>query len=353
MAIAKLFALHANAKKTKDLVEKRSPVKWRVCYLSMPIANLTWQARVGIFNSSKPLFKSKIKNRGMLQFLLHCTVYSLYLFLTFILIKQVNNLYQVSSRLIKIIPAPFHLRFVKITDITVFLLFFIQNLLSCCGDIEENPGPKYSSLTFCYWNLNGLTAHDSTKISLLQAYITQRNYDIICLAETFLNSSILSDDNRIKIDGYSLIRSDHPSDSKKSEICIYYKEHIPLILRDDINTLDNCLVTETRSQNEKCFLTCIYRSPSQNQDEFNIFCTNFDILLNNINDELLLCSIVTGDFQFLINVIILLFMVKLTYVYLSLQHTCERSGIIKKQIFKILIKQYLTLIGIKLLKICP
>ena len=233
----------------------------------------------------------------MLQFLLHCTVYSLYLFLTFILIKQVNNLYQVSSRLIKIIPASFRLRFLKIADITVFLLFFIQNLLSCCGDIVENPGPKYSSLTFCHWNLNGLTAHDSTKISLLQAYITQLNYDIICLTETFLNSSIVSDDNRIKIDGYSLIRSDHPRDSKKGGVCIYYKEHIPLILRDDINTLDNCLVTEIRSQNEKCFLTCIYRSPSQNQDEFKNFCTNFDILLNNINDELPLSSIVTGDFN--------------------------------------------------------
>ena len=187
----------------------------------MSIDNLTWQARVGIFNSLKPLFKTKIKNRGMLQFLLHHTIYSLYLFLTFILITQVNNLYHISSRLIKIIPGSFHLRFLKITDITVFLLFFIQNLLSCCGDIEENPGPNCSPLTFCHWNLNGLTAHDSTKISLLQAYITQYNYDIICLTETCLNSSILSDDNRITIDGYNLIRSDHPSDLKKGGVCMY------------------------------------------------------------------------------------------------------------------------------------
>ena len=61
-------------------------------YLSMPIDNLTWQARVGIFNSSKPLFKTKIINNGMLQFLLHHTIYSLYLFLAFILIMQVKNL---------------------------------------------------------------------------------------------------------------------------------------------------------------------------------------------------------------------------------------------------------------------
>ena len=220
----------------------------------MPIDNVTWQARVSTFNSSKPLFKTKIINRGMLQFLLHHTVYSLYLFLAFILITQVKNLYQVYSRFIKNIPASFRLHFLKIADITVFLLFFIQNLLFCCGDIEENPGLKYSSLTFCHRNLNGLTAHDSTKISLLQAYIIQHNYEIICLTETFLNSSIPSDDNRITIDGYNLIRSDQSSDSKKGGVCIYYNDNIPLLLRDDINTLDNCLVTEFVHKMKNVFL---------------------------------------------------------------------------------------------------
>ena len=80
-------------------------------------------------------------------------------------------------------------------------------------------------------------------------------------------------------------------------MCIYYKEHIPLVKRDYICTLDNCLVTEIRSQNEKCFLTCINRSPSQNHEEFQNFCTKFDTLLNNINDEFPICSVVTGDFN--------------------------------------------------------
>ena len=96
-------------------------------YLSMPVGSITWQARVSIFNSSKPLFKTKIKSRGfLLQFLLHHIVYSLYLIFTFILITQVNNLYQVSSRLIKSIPASFCLRFLKIVDITMSLLFFFK-----------------------------------------------------------------------------------------------------------------------------------------------------------------------------------------------------------------------------------
>ena len=131
-------------------------------------------------------------------------------------------------------------------------------------------GPKYSSLTICHWNLDSLTAHNSIKISSLQAYVTQHNYDIICLSETFLNS-IDSSDRRILIDGYNLTRSDHPSDSKTGRVCIYYKGHIPLTKRDNICILDNCLVTEIRSQIEKCFLTCIFRSPSQNNEEFESF----------------------------------------------------------------------------------
>ena len=128
----------------------------------------------------------------------------------------------------------------KMTKIAIFLLFCLRNLLFRCGDIEANPGPKYSSLTFCHWNLNGLTAHDSIKISLLQAYITQHNYDIICLWETFLNSSIEPNNDRILVDRYNLITADHPSNSKRGGVCVYYKEHIPLIKRDGIYTLDNC-----------------------------------------------------------------------------------------------------------------
>ena len=64
-----------------------------------------------------------------------------------------------------------------------------------------------------------------------------------------------------------MIRSGHLSDSKKGGACIYYEEHVSLIKWDDICTVDKCLVTEIRSQNEKRFLTCLYHSPSQSHDE--------------------------------------------------------------------------------------
>ena len=68
---------------------------------------------------------------------------------------------------------------------------------------------------FCHWNLNGLAAHNFSKVPLLQAIPVSKNYDIICLSETFLDTSIDSSNERITIEGYNLLRGDHPSNKKK------------------------------------------------------------------------------------------------------------------------------------------
>ena len=73
--------------------------------------------------------------------------------------------------------------------------------------------------------------------------------------------------------------------TKKNRVCIYYKEHITLIKRDDIYALDNCLVKSLKnfSVEGKCFLTSIYHFPSQTHDEFYDLRTKFDLLLSNVN----------------------------------------------------------------------
>ena len=108
-------------------------------------------------------------------------------------------------------------------------------LLITSGDIETNPGPKKQScLKFFHWNLNRLAAHDFIKLPLIEAYIATSNFDLLCVSETFLDSSISNDDNRINIAGYSLLRADHRSNTKKGGVCIYYKNFLPLIKTDDI-----------------------------------------------------------------------------------------------------------------------
>ena len=54
------------------------------------------------------------------------------------------------------------------------------------------------------------------------------------MSETFLISSFDRDDDRLKIEGYNLIRSYDPIGQRNGGLCIYYKEHIPLIRRDDL-----------------------------------------------------------------------------------------------------------------------
>ena len=85
----------------------------------------------------------------------------------------------------------------------------LKLLLIYCSDVESNPGPKKQHrISFCHWNLNGLAAHNSNEVSLLQAISVSKKYDLICLSETFLDPSIDSSDERTTIEGYNLLRAD-------------------------------------------------------------------------------------------------------------------------------------------------
>ena len=63
---------------------------------------------------------------------------------------------------------------------------------------------------------------------MLEAYNALHNYDIICISEIFLDSSHSYGDHSLKLEGYELIRADHPNNTKRGGVCIYYKEHLPL-----------------------------------------------------------------------------------------------------------------------------
>ena len=95
------------------------------------------------------------------------------------------------------------------------------------------------------------------------------------LPETFLDSSISNDDNRINIAGNLLIKAGHPSNTKKGGVRIYYKYILPLIKKDYITDLKECLVMEITVDNEKCFLCTFIGHPAK-------FVTNLVISVNNL-----------------------------------------------------------------------
>ena len=92
-------------------------------------------------------------------------------------------------------------------------------LLILSGDAEINPGSLSSFqkiFPICHWNVNGISAHDYSKSFLLKAHIILHQFDIICLSETYLDSTISNDDDILQTPGYTLICSDHSSNTKSS-----------------------------------------------------------------------------------------------------------------------------------------
>ena len=124
----------------------------------------------------------------------------------------------------------------KIVFFTVALiltdnLWHVYYLIKLSGDTEENPGPKLNSsqkLSICHWNLNSIAAHNFIKVSLLIAYNSIHKYDIICLSETYLDSSTVLGDDCLEIPGYNLVRCDYSTNTKRGGFCVYYKSYLPL-----------------------------------------------------------------------------------------------------------------------------
>ena len=173
------------------------------------------------------------------------------------------------------------------------------------------------------------------QVSLLQTLAVRNAYDTICLTEAFLDSLIENDDDRISISGYNqkqpprdvprkrfsdnmqqmygrtrmakcdfnkvtlhgcspvnllhifrtpflkntsgwlllynLLCADHRSNTKRGGVCIYYKDRFPIIKRNDLCQLHECLVAELGIGKNKFFFTCLCRCPSQTSEEFEDF----------------------------------------------------------------------------------
>ena len=180
-----------------------------------------------------------------------------------------------------------------------FALFFAL-LLLCHGGIESNPGPKKSgncqSLKFCHWNLNSILSENCVKVSLLKSFNALHNYDSLCLCKTFLSPSLSSMLDSLNIDGYDIVRSDHPSGSKKGGACCYFKESLFIrILK--ITPMNECLVLEMLYNNKLVIVSVIYRSPSQSSQEFGQSEMLFSQLLNSVTSKKPFFSIFLGDFN--------------------------------------------------------
>ena len=130
----------------------------------------------------------------------------------------------------------------------------------------------------------------------MRAYISLHNFDVICISETYLDSSTALDDENLQIAGYNLLRADHTSKSKIGGVCVYCKSSLALRLID-AHYLQECLIFEILIDGKSCNFISLHRSPSQSLDSFEEFADNLHFSLDKISNQNPFLTVVLGDFN--------------------------------------------------------
>ena len=109
-------------------------------------------------------------------------------------------------------------------------------------------------------------------------------FDIICFSERYLDSGTPIDDENLEISGYTLVRSNHASNTKRGSLCLYYKNNLPLRVTN-IGYLNKCLTLELKIGDKTCNFIVVYRPTSQTQDEIETFSDNFKMTLDILTQK--------------------------------------------------------------------
>ena len=159
-----------------------------------------YRAAVGLFNSSRNLsYRIRVRhvntNTNLITFLLKIQlVFLLFLFIIEFVTLFCFVYFQSST-----------LHYIVLNDLLLNILcqlFFMKMQLLRCGDIHSNPGPSdKNKLSISHWNLNSLSVRNFEKLGSIEAFNAVVNHDIICLSETFLNSSFSTDDSNLNLKG--------------------------------------------------------------------------------------------------------------------------------------------------------
>ena len=117
----------------------------------------------------------------------------------------------------------------------------------------------------------------------------------MCITETYYDLLFLGGSS-FQLDGYKVNRADHPSNTKRGAVCIYYKESLS-VRALNLTNLNECITCQVSVQNCKGYIGVICRSPSQSTAEFEQFLSNFEGILKATVSSSSLFTIILGDFN--------------------------------------------------------
>ena len=180
----------------------------------------------------------------------------------------------------------------------VYSTYFLHILLSwfLLKPILDLTKKKIKNLSCCHWNVNSLIAYNLSKISQLKAFNSVYKHDFICISKTFFDSSVQEGDKTIELDGYNLLRADHPSNSKQGGVYIFYKDTLGVRMVKSLR-FSECIISQVSVQNCKGYVGVVYRSLSQDSFQLEIFLSNFEKVLSGTSCCSSLFTIILGDFN--------------------------------------------------------
>ena len=92
------------------------------------------------------------------------------------------------------------------------------------------------------------------------------------------------------------MRSDHPSNSRRGGVIIYYNQSLALKILD-IKYLQECIVFQVLITNKLCNFISLYRSRSQPTDIFDHFADNLESTLDEVANQNPFLIVVLGNFN--------------------------------------------------------
>lgn len=114
-------------------------------------------------------------------------------------------------------------------------------------------------------NIRSLPKH----LEEIRILLQDNPFDVICLSETWLNSSWC--DAELSIEGYNLVRKDRKADQRGGGTAIYYKSNLVARPGTDISSddVESVWLEFTFPNKSKILVSSVYRPPNVEANDFN------------------------------------------------------------------------------------
>ena len=164
----------------------------------------------------------------------------------------------------------------------VFCHLVLPKIIMCCGDVEENPGPKHhgvKDIEIGHVNIRSLTApldmsasSQSNALSRMSKFVMVKNhilnykYDMFGISETWLDNSI--PDKDLEIPGYCKPARRDVS-RRQCGVMVYVSKNLPAVRRTDIEPSDAEIICYSIQACSSKILVCnCYRAPHHDVVDF-------------------------------------------------------------------------------------